>query len=168
MRRAATRLWAQGNTRLAAALLAMAIAGCGDAVAPVPTATDYRDPGFVEDGGYRLRYALTLASDLPATIAGSYGIVPRRNLAVLMVTLERANGPPGERADAASVAAESVALTGERRTVVLTRHDEPGGPTWLGTVTVMHRVPVTIEIRMRADAASPMLRARLTREFRLE
>ena len=70
--------------------------------------------------------------------------------------------------DAESVTAESVALTGERRALLLARHDDPGGPTWLAPVDVRHRVPFTIEIRVRAAAASPTIDARLTREFRLE
>jgi hypothetical protein len=161
-------MWGAGNSRRAACLLALAFAGCGGNHAPVPPAAGYADPGFVESGAWRMRYALTLTTDLPAEIAGSYGIVQRRNLALLMVTLERIDAPPGQRIDAETVEAESVAITGERRSLVLVRHDEPGGPTWVAPVEVLHRVPFTIEIRARADAASPTLRARLTRELRLE
>jgi len=149
-------------------MLALAIAGCGGSPGPVPPATRFEDPGFVESGAWRLRYALTQSTDLPAEIAGSYGIVQRRNLALLVLTLERSDAPPGPRFDAESIEAESVALTGERRALVLSRHDDPGGPTWLAPVDVLHRVPFTIEIRVRADASSPALSARLTREFRLE
>lgn len=134
----------------------------------MPPAPRFDDPGFVESGAWRLRYALTRSTDLPAEIAGSYGIVQRRNLALLVLTLERRDAAPGTRFDAESIEAESVALTGERRTLALSRHDEPGGPTWLAPVDVQHRVPFTIEIRVRADASSPELSARLTREFRLE
>jgi hypothetical protein len=168
MRPAGAGLWGAGNSRRAACLLAIALAGCGGSPAPVPPAQSYTDPGFVESGTWRLRYALTLTTDLPAEIAGSYGIVQRRNLALLMITLERSDAPPGQRIDAETVEAESVALTGERRALVLARHDEPGGPTWVAPVEVLHRVPFTIEIRARAESASPMLRARLTRELRLE
>jgi hypothetical protein len=134
----------------------------------VPEAPPYVDPGFTEAGAYRLYYALTLARDLPSVIAGSYGIEPRRNLAVLALTLapsdEREPAPP----EAAEIEAVAVALTGERVPLALTRHDEAGRPTWLATVQVAHRVPLTIEIRARATPAGPELRARLTREFRLD
>ena len=168
MRFAAARLWVRGNSRLAAGLLGLAIAGCGGNPEPVPPAASYEDPGFVESGGYRLRYALTVTTDLPAAIAGSYGIVQRPNLALLAVTLERLDAASGTRVDAESITAESVALTGERRTLLLARHDDPGGPTWLAPVEVRHRVPLTIEIQARATAAGPTIDARLTREFRLE
>ncbi len=168
MRPAGRGLWVAGNSRRAACLLVLALAACGGSPAPVPPARNYEDPGFVETGGWRLRYALTQSTDLPAEIAGSYGIVQRRNLALLVLTLERIGTAPGTRADAEAIEAESVALTGERRKLVLARHDEPGGPTWIAPVEVRHRIPFTIEIRARADSASPMLVARLTREFRLE
>jgi hypothetical protein len=150
------------------ASLALAAGACGDARAPVPPAAEYRDPGSVEAGEFRLRYALTLTTDLPAEIAGSYGIVQRRNLALLAITLEHRDAPPGRRVAAETLEAEAVTLTGVRQSLALARHDDPGGPTWLAPVEVRHRVPLTIEIRARARAASPMLRARLTREFRLE
>ncbi len=168
MRPAQRGLWVAGNSRLAACLLVLGLAACGGSPAPVPQARSYEDPGFVESGGWRLRYALTQSTDLPAEIAGSYGIVQRRNLALLVLTLERVGDAPGTRVDAEAIEAESIALTGERRTLVLSRHDEPGGPTWIAPVELQHRVPFTIEIRARAEAASPMLLARLTREFRLE
>lgn len=164
----AARLWAAGNSRMAALALGLALAGCGGGPAPPPPAASFEDPGYVEAGGYRLRYALTQSTDLPAAIAGGYGIEQRRNLALLAVTLERLDTPAGRRVGAESLAAESVALTGERRALLLARHDDPGGPTWLAPVELRHRVPVTIEIRAQAGAAGPSLRARLTREFRLE
>ncbi len=167
MRPLAAPLWVAGNSRLAVMLICLWISGCGGSPEPVPPAASYEDPGFVEAGDFRLRYALTLSTDLPAEIAGSYGIVQRRNLALLVLTLER-RAAAGQRVDAESVEAESVALTGERHVLALARHDDPGGPTWLAPVEVLHRVPLTIEIRARATAASPALRARLTREFRLE
>jgi hypothetical protein len=168
MRPLAARLWVAGNTRVAGLALALALAGCGGNPAPLPPAASYEDPGFVEAGGYRLRYALTQSTDLPAAIAGSYGIVQRRNLALLALTLERLDTPAGRRVGAESMAAESIALTGERRALVLARHDDAGGPTWLAPVELRHRVPLTIEIRAQAAAEGPTLRARLTREFRLE
>jgi hypothetical protein len=78
--------------------------------------------------------------------------------------------PPREAADAtgADVEATAVSLAGGRETLALARRDEAGRPTWLATVEVRHRVPITIEIQARATAAGPELRARLTREFRLE
>jgi hypothetical protein len=165
----AARLWSAGNSRAAcAALVALLGAGCGGSLDPVPTAAPYEDPGFVEAGDFRLRYAFTLANDLPAEIAGSYGIVPRRNLALVAITLERRAAAEGTRVDAESLAAEAVALTGERTALALARHDDPGGPTWIAPLEVRHRVPVTIEIRARATATSPEIRARLTREFRLD
>jgi hypothetical protein len=64
------------------------------------------------------------------------------------------------------VEATAVALTGAR--TVLARRDEANVPTWLASVEVRHRVPITIEIRARATGDAPELRARLTREFRLD
>jgi len=154
--------------RFLAVFLALAAAACGESPAPPPPAVPFQDPGAVEAGEHRLRYALTLTTDLPAEIAGSYGIVQRRNLALLTVTLAPrvagAAAPPA----APVVQARSVALTGERTALPLARRGAGGNPTWLASVEVRHRVPVTIEIRARATPASPEMRARLTREFRLD
>jgi len=146
----------------------LAATACGGSPAPLPAAVPYQDPGAVEAGAYRLRYALTLTTDLPAEIAGSYGIVQRRNLALLVLTLERRDTAPGNRVGAERMEAETVSLTGERHVLALSRHQDPGGPTWLAPVEVRHRVPLAIEIRARATSASPEIRARLTREFRLQ
>jgi len=184
------RLWAAGNSRagsarepwktraksafaspglLAGAALAGILgAGCGESPAPVPQARSYEDPGFVEEGDWRLRYAVTLIRDLPAGIAGSYGIEPRPNLALLAITLERRDAAPGARVAASTLTAEAVTLTGEHTALALVRHDDAGGPTWLAPLEVRHRVPVTIEIRARATPEAPEIRARLTREFRLD
>ena len=159
----------RGRSRGAAAAAALVLAaGCGGSPAPAPEAAPYLDPGFVETGEYRLHYALTLARDLPAAIAGSYGIVQRRNLAVLTVALTSRDPSAAATIREPAVAATAISLTGERRPLALSRHDEPGGATWLATVDVRHRVPIAIEIRARATPEAPLLRARLTREFRLE
>lgn len=151
----------------AAALLVLALsAGCGTSSEPVPEAPAYADPGFVEGGGWRLHYALTATQDLPSAIAGSYGIEQRPNLALLVIALEPSS--PGEAADAAEAEATAIGLTGERKALALSRRDEAGRPTWLATVEVRRRVPITIEMEARATSAGPALRARLTREFRFE
>ena len=156
------------RTLCASALACLQLAACGGNPAPVPEALPYEDPGFAEAGEYRLHYALTMTRDLPSGIAGSYGIVQRRNLALLSLTLVPRDPMTGPRVDAPAIRAESVSLTGERNALLLVRHDEAGGPSWLATVEVRHRVPVTIGIRARATTASPEIRVRLTREFRLE
>jgi hypothetical protein len=158
-----------GALAAAAALLALGLAaGCGRNPEPVPEARAFADPGFVEAEGWRMHYALTSTQDLPAAIAGSYGIVQRPNLALLVVALEAS--PPREATDTAGAEAEAtaVSLTGVRAALALVRRDEAGRPTWLATVEVRHRVPITIEMEARATAAGPSLRARLTREFRFE
>jgi hypothetical protein len=155
-------------SRRAAAALALALAAaCGRGPEPVPEAPAYADPGFVEAQGWRLHYALTATRDLPSAIAGSYGIEQRPNLALLVIALEP---PPLEAIDAGGpvVEATAVSLTGERDALAFSRRDEAGRPTWLATVEVRHRVPISIEIRARATDAGPALRARLTREFRFE
>ncbi len=134
----------------------------------MPEARAYADPGFVEAGGWRLHYALTASQDLPAAIAGSYGIVQRPNLAVLVVALEPGDASGGVSGDSPAVEATAVGLTGERTPLVLARRDEAGRPTWLASVEVRHRMPVTIEVRARATPGAPPLVARLTREFRIE
>jgi hypothetical protein len=115
-----------------------------------------------------MHYALTLARDLPSAIAGSYGIEQRRNLAVLTVTLAPRDATGSPQVPAPVIEAESVGLTGRRDALTLARHDEAGRETWLAIVEVQHRVPITIEIRARATPGGPELRARLTREFRLD
>jgi Domain of unknown function (DUF4426) len=156
------------SARAVAALALLFAAACGDGPAPVPEAQPYADAGMAEAGPYRMHYALTMTRDLPSAIAGSYGIVQRRNLALLTITLASRDAHAEATIDAAEIEATRVALTGERQAVHLARHDETGGPTWLATIEIRHRVPVTIEIRARATPASPEIRARLTREFRLE
>lgn len=153
----------------ATALLMLALAsGCGRDPEPLPEAPAYADPGFVEAESWRLHYALTSTQDLPSAIAGSYGIVQRPNLALLVIALEARPPLGAEDATAPEAEATAVSLTGEREALALARREEAGRPTWLATVNVRHRVPVTIEIRARATSAGPALHARLTREFRLE
>jgi hypothetical protein len=153
---------------ITAAVACSLAAGCGGEPGPVPQAPPYVDPGFTEAGAYRLYYALTLSRDLPSGIAGSYGIQPRRNLAVLALTLAPSDERKAPAIDAPEIEAVAVFLTGERETLSLTRRDEAERPTWIATLQVPHRVPLTIEIRARATLAGPELRARLTREFRLD
>jgi len=155
------------STVAIASALAM-LAACDGDPEPVPQAPPYTDPGFVEAGAWRMDYALTMTRDLPSAIAGSYGIEQRPNLALLTVTLAPAEARVGPQPAAPAVEATAVALTGERTSLALARRDEANVPTWLASVEVRHRVPVTIEIRARATAGAPELRARLTREFRLE
>lgn len=164
------RAWVSGNKRagLATAAALLLAAGCGGSQEPVAEAAPYLDPGFVEAGDYRLHYALTLARDLPSAIAGSYGILQRTNLAVLTVAIAPRNAPAGRAVAGAQVEATAVSLTGAREALALERRDEPGAATWIATVEVRHRVPLTIEIEALAAPGEPLLRARLTREFRLQ
>jgi hypothetical protein len=156
------------RARLATTAALMLAAGCGGSPEPVAEATPYLDPGFVEAGDHRLHYALTLARDLPSAIAGSYGILQRPNLAVLTVAIAPRDAPADRAVAGAQVEATAVSLTGVREPLVLARRDEPGAATWIATVEVRHRVPLTIEIEARVAPQGPSLRARLTREFRLE
>lgn len=144
------------------------LAACGDAAAPPPPAQPYADPGFADAGDLRLHYALTPTLDLPAEIAGSYGIVQRRNLALLTITPVPRDSPGTARIAASELTASAISLTGLRTPLALARHDDAGGPTWLATVEIRHRVPVTIEIRLRATADAPEITARWTREFHLD
>ena len=152
----------------AAAIAWLLLASCGGSPGSVPEAAPFTDPGFVESGDHRLHYALTMTSDLPSAIAGSYGIVPRRNLALLTLALMPRDSSGLTRIGAAEIEATAVTLTGKRTSLSLVRHDEAGGPSWLATVEVRHRVPVTVDIRARATDSSPEIRVRLTREFRLD
>ena len=150
------------------ALACLTICGCGEDPGTPPPAREFADPGFVTAGVVRLYYALTLTSDLPPAIAGSYNIVQRRNLALLTITLAPAAAAATERLAAIELNAEAVTLIGERQALSLRRVNEPGGPTYLATVTVRHREPITIEIRARTVADGPEITARWTREFYLE
>ena len=161
--------WVSGNSRALPATVAMLLlAACGGSPEPVAEATPYLDPGFVESAGHRLHYALTPTLDLPAAIAGSYGIEQRKNLALLTVAIAPRDPRAGAEMATARVDADAVSLTGIRQPLALSRRDEPGAATWIATVDVRHRVPITIEIRARATADGTEMRARLTREFRLE
>ncbi len=159
---------ASGRLRHALALACLLLASCGDSSAPIPPALPYADPGFVAAGGHRLHYALVMTRDLPSGIAAAYGIVPRRNLALLSITLMSQDHESGARLAPAQLHAEAVALTGLRESLAFTRHDAAGGPTYLATVAVRHRVPVTVEIRARASESGPVLQARVTREFHFD
>jgi len=150
-----------------AALILALLASCGGSPVPIPAALPYVDPGFVAVGACRLHYALTMTRDLPSEIAGSYGIVQRRNLALLTITLTSQDAG-GARLAPSELTATSILLTGQRQALTLDRYDDAGGPSYLATVEVRHRVPVTIEIRARATPASPLLSARTTREFHLK
>ena len=149
-------------------LACLSAGGCGNDSATPPPAREFTDPGFVTTGTVRLDYALTMTRDLAPAIAGSYDIVQRPNLALLVITLSPAAGTGTARLAAALLDAESVTLTGERTQLPLRRVDEAGGPTYLATVTVRHREPITIEIRARAVAQGPEISARWTREFNFE
>ena len=144
------------------------LAACGDAAAPPPPAQPYTDPGFADAGALRLHYALTPTLNLPAEIAGSYGIVQRRNLALLTIALVPRDSPGTARIAASEITATAISLTGLRTPLALARHDDAGGPTWLATVEIRHRVPVTIEIRLRATTDAPEITHRWTREFHLD
>ena len=144
------------------------LAGCGDAPAPPPPAQPFTDPGYADAGHLRVHYALTPTLDLPAGIAGSYGIVQRRNLALLTIVLVPRDAPGTARLAANELTASAITLTGLRTPLALARHDDAGGPTWLATVEIRHRVPVTIELRVRATADTPEIAARWTREFHLD
>jgi hypothetical protein len=150
------------------ALSCLTFCGCGDDPVSPPPAREFADPGFVTAGVVRLYYALTLTSDLPPAIAGSYDIVQRPNLALLTITIAPASGAVTERLAAIELAAEAVTLIGERQALSLRRVNEPGGPTYLATVMVRHREPITIEIRARTVVDGPEISARWTREFYLE
>ena len=150
------------------ALGCLAIGACGGGPGKPPPAREYADPGFVAAGDVRLYYALTLVSDLPPAIAGSYAVVQRRNLALLTITLAPSTDIGAERLMANELEAAAVTLIGERRSLPLRRVDEAGGPTYLAEVAVRDREPITIEIRARAIAGGPEITARWTREFYLE
>lgn len=141
------------------------LAACSAGESPPPPAPPYTDPGYVDAGDYRLHYAMTQTTDLPSEIAGSYGIVQRPNLALLTIALSARDG---KLADATGLEATAVSLTGLRRPLALARHDTATGPTWLAPVEIRDREAVTIEIRARAPAAGPEIKARFTRAFHLE
>jgi Domain of unknown function (DUF4426) len=154
---------------LAAATMAAAlIAACGGGAAPPTPARPYADAGFADAGPHRLSYALTPTRDLRPEIARSYGIEPRPNLALLTATLAPREATNGADVAMAELTATAISLTGERRPLAVKRHDEAGVATWLATVEMRHRVPMTIEIRVRATATAPEFRVRLTREFRFD
>ncbi len=141
------------------------LAACGAGDAPPPPARPYADPGFVDAGAHRIYYALTPTAELASEIAGSYGIVPRRNLALLTIALASAErAPPG----ASRMDATAIMLTGQRLPLALARHDSASGPTWLATLELRDREPVTIEIRARLDASAPAFVARFTRTLHLD
>lgn len=141
------------------------LASCGGGGTSSPPARPYTDPGFVEAGDYRLHYALTVTTDLPSEIAGSYGIVQRPSLALLTIALA---GRDGALSEADGLTATVVSLTGLRQPIALARHDSTTGPTWLAMVGVRDGEPVTIELRARAPAAAPEIVARFTRTFHLD
>lgn len=146
----------------------LAACGCSDDPGAPPAAREFADPGFVTAGNVRLYYALTLTNDLPPAIAGSYDIVQRPNLALLTIAIAPASGAATERLAAIELNAEAVTLIGERQALSLRRVNELGGPTYLATVMVRHREPITIEVRARTVADGPEISARWTQEFYLE
>lgn len=148
-------------------LAALALAGCGEAPSGPARARPYIDPGFVAAGDVRMHYALTLTSDLPSEIAGSYGLLQRRNLALLTITFTSRAAGAAPRIAATELDAVAVSLLGERKPLVLRRIDEDGGPTYLATLSVRHREPITIEIRARVAVDAPQILSRWTREFPL-
>src|ERR1700741_1379971 len=152
------------NRLAGVACAALWLAACGERAVPPPPAPPYTDPGYVDGAGIRLHYALTPTVDLPSAIAGSYGIDQRPNLALLAITLVPQDAG-GARLDGAAVEATAVSLLGNRTPLALRRVDERSGPTWLATVKLRHREPVTIEIEARARADGAVVRARWTRSF---
>jgi hypothetical protein len=150
------------------AFACLAVGGCADNSGVPPPAPEFADPGFVTAGDVRLDYALTLTRDLDPAIAGSYGIVPRPNLALLVITLAPAKDVHGERIAAVELEAEAVTLIGDRQPLPLRFVNEHGGPSYLAAVAVRHREPITIVISARARAHGPDISVRLSREFYLQ
>ena len=144
---------------------ALALVGCGETPSGPARAGPYADPGFVAAGDARMYYALTLTSDLPSEIAGSYGLLPRRNLALLTIAFTSQAAGAAPRIAATELDAVAVTLLGERKPLALRRIDENGGPTYLATLDVRHREPITIEIRARVAVDAPQIVSRWTREF---
>jgi len=160
--------WQQPVARTAIlACLCALLAGCGGGEAPPPAARPWRDPGYVEAGGVRLHYALTATVDLPAEIAGSYGIDQRRNLALLTITCSPGLGAGGARSEPASLSATALTLTGRRLPLALERRDSATGATWLATVEFRDREPITIEIEA-SSASAAALTARFTRTLAVD
>ncbi len=147
------------------AFTCFSLGACGSDTGGPRPAREFSEPGFVVAGDVRLNYALTLTDDLPPAIAGSYAIVQRPNLALLTITLAPAAGDGTERIAALELEARAVTLLGERQALSLRRVNESGGPTYLATVKVRNREPITIEIRARTVPGGPEITARWTREF---
>lgn len=152
----------------ALAVAGLALAACGESPVTTPPAVPYADAGFVAAGDVRLHYALTLTSELAPTIARSYGILPRRNLTLLTIAIAPVGAVGASRIAAIELEVVAVTLLGDRRPLTMRRFDEAGGPTYLATVAVRHREPITIEIRARVAASGPEIATRWTREFYLE
>jgi hypothetical protein len=146
---------------------ALAVAGFGEAPSGPQLARPSSDPGFVAAGDVQMHYALTLTSDLPSEIAGSYGLLRRRNLALLTIAFTSRAAGAAPRIAATELDAVAVTLLGERKPLVMRRIDEDGGPTYLATLGVRHREPITIEIRARVAVGAPQIVSRWTREFHI-
>ncbi len=149
------------RTALSCAWL-LPLAGCGGAEREPTPARPYEDPGFVLIGEQRLHYALTLTTDLPPEIAAAYGVERRPNLALLTIALE-----PGDATNAQELQVDALAISllGDRQPLALRRSEQDRRPTWVATLAIRHREPVTIEIRARRPASAQEVVARRTREF---
>jgi len=154
--------------RAALALLAAAlVAGCGGSAAPPPApvpARLFEDPGFVAEGDYEMRYGIVPASELPAGVARTYGIVRSKDRVVVNVSVLRRRADTLPLPIDAEVAGDWRTLIGEPQSLSFRPVLEGNAISYIAELPLANQGPITLELRARPPQGS-MMTARITREF---
>jgi len=104
-------------------------------------------------GAYEAHYSAINTSQLSPTVARAYGIQRSKNRSMLNIAVLR-SGDPEDEPVSATVAAETVNLTGQRRTIELREIRDQGAIYYVGTFRITNEERVTFRIGVQPEGRS--------------
>jgi Domain of unknown function (DUF4426) len=143
--------------------LLSAIAACGgpDDQATVPTAQPEGESS-ITIGSHEIHYSAQLTDQLPPEVARAYNIVRSKNRAMLNVSvIESATGTSVP----ASVAVETVNLTGQMKNVIMRKIQEQEAIYYIGETPVANQETLIFDISVTPEGATEASEVRFKRQF---
>ena len=101
-------------------------------------------------GPYEAHYSAINTSQLSPTVARVYGIQRSNNRSMLNIAVLR-SGDPEDEPVSATVTAETVNLTGQRRTIELREIRDQGAIYYVGTFRITNEERVTFRIGVQPE-----------------